>query len=127
MRKTVFAMLGLLVALSVAPLFADQAANIRTMAGILSKLNHFASAEEKKQLQAIVDDKTASAAEHTVAAAIIGVNHTVTPADKTKLEALQKDAAAPAPLKTMAGILVTLNHTASAADKEALTKLATAK
>jgi len=127
MRKIAFASLGLLVALSVAPAFADQAANIRTMAGILAKLNHFASPEEKKQLQTIAEDKTASPAEQTVATAIMNLQHTVTPADKTKLEALSKDTAAPAGLKTMATVLIGLNHTASAPEKEALTKLATAK
>jgi hypothetical protein len=124
MRKTLFATLALLISMSVAPLLADQAANVRTIAGILAKLNHNASADEKKQLQTIVDDKSASMAEHTVAMSIIGFQHKVTDADKAKLETLAKDAAAPAPLKTMATILVGMNHTPSAAEKETLTKLA---
>jgi hypothetical protein len=105
----------------------DGAAHVRTMAGILAKLNHYPSDAEKKSLQAIVDDKTAGANEKTLAQALINVQHTVSPADKPKVEALAKDATASAPLKTLAGVLVGLNHTASAAEKDTLAKLAAAK
>lgn len=102
-------------------------ANVRTMAGILAKLNHYPSDAEKKSLQAIVDDKTAGANEKTLAQALINVQHTVSPADKPKVEALVKDATASAPLKALASVLVGLNHTPSAAEKETLAKLAAAK
>ena len=99
-------------------------ANVRTLAGILAKLNHYPSAAEKKSLQAIVDDKTAGANEKTLAQALINVQHTVSPADKPKVEAVVKDATASADLKTLAGVLAGLNHTPSASEKDALAKLA---
>ena len=100
--------------------------NVKTMAGILAKLNHFANDAEKKTLQTIVDSQTATAHEKTLAQALIGLQHTVTPADKTKLEALSKDQTAPEPVRTMATILASLNHTASEAQKAQLTKMAAA-
>ena len=128
MRKLFRIALAVLFAASAAaPLLADEAANVRTMAGILAKLNHFASDAEKKSLQAIVDDKTAGASEKTLASALMNVQHTVTAADKPKVEAVAKDPKASASLKTLASVLVGLNHTPSAAEKEALTKLAAAK
>lgn len=106
---------------------ADGAANVRTMAGILAKLNHYPSDAEKKSLQAIVDDKTAGANEKTLAQALMNVQHTVSPADKAKVEAVVKDATASATLKTLASVLVGLNHTPSSAEKDTLSKLAAAK
>jgi len=106
---------------------ADGAANVRTMAGILAKLNHYPSDAEKKSLQAIVDDKTAGANEKTLAQALINVQHTVSPADKPKVEAVVKDPTASAPLKTLASVLTGLNHTPSAAEKDTLAKLAAPK
>jgi hypothetical protein len=128
MRLLLPTALALLMTVGAAiPVAADEAANVRTMAGILAKLNHFPSDAEKKSLQAIVDDKTAGAHEKTLAQAIINTQHTVSAADKPKVEAITKDAAASAGLKTLADVLTKLNHTPSEADKQALTKLATAK
>ncbi len=128
MRKMFRMALALLFAASAAvPLLADEAANVRTMAGILAKLNHFPNDAEKKSLQAIIDDKTAGATDKTLATALMNVQHTVTAADKPKVEAVAKDPKASASLKTIASVLVGLNHTPSAAEKEALTKLAAAK
>jgi hypothetical protein len=103
---------------------APASQNVKTIAGILAKLNHFANDAEKKTLQTIVDSTTATAHEKTLAQALIGVNHTVTAADKPKLEALAKDQSAPEPVRTMATILASLNHTASEAQKAQLTKMA---
>ena len=101
-------------------------ANVKTMAGILATLNHFASDAEKKTLQGIVASESATAHEKTLATALLNLQHTVTPADKTKLDALMKDESAPAPVRTIAGILSRLNHAASATEKAELTKLAAA-
>src|SRR6187402_657460 len=88
MRKS-FTMVCAVVfaALLLAPVSAMQAPNknVATMAGILLKLNHFASDPEKATLKQIVDDKAASEYEKTVAQALINVQHTATAADKTKL------------------------------------------
>jgi hypothetical protein len=128
MRILLRTALALLMTVGAAsPALADEAANVRTMAGILAKLNHFPSDAEKKSLQAIVDDKMAGAHEKTLAQALINAQHTVNAADKPKVEAIAKDPAASEGLKTLAGVLAKLQHTPSEADKQALTKLATAK
>ena len=117
----------LFVAATAAPLVADEAANVRTMAGILAKLNHFPGDAEKKMLQAIVDDKTAGANEKTLATALLNVMHSATAADKTKLEAVAKDMKASEPVRTLAGVIGRVMHTVAEADKAAVTKLSTTK
>ena len=124
MRHVLRITLALLI---VAPLIARAAAvetkNVQTMAGILMKLNHFASDAEKTQLKAIVDDKSATAAEKTVATALINVQHKVSDADKPKLEALVKDKDATDGIKTLAQVILNLNHTPSDSEKDKLKKL----
>ena len=118
-----------LAVLIVAPVAARQTAatqskNVPTMAGILLKLNHFASDADKTTLKAIVDDKAATAPEKTIAQALLNVQHKVSDADKPKLEALVKDTATPESIKTMAQVILNLNHTPSAAEKDTLKKIA---
>ena len=105
------------------PAAADSKA-VKSMAGILASLNHFAGDAEKKTLKEIVDDKASSAGEKTVAQALLGVQHKVTDADKAKLEALVKDTATPASLKTIAEVVLKLNHTPSDTEKASLKKIA---
>jgi hypothetical protein len=100
--------------------------NVKTIAGVLAKLNHFAGDAEKKTLQAIVTNDAATASEKTLAQALVNVQHTAAAADKAKLEALAADAAAPQSVRTVAGILAQLNHTPSAEEKAALAKIASA-
>jgi hypothetical protein len=97
--------------------------NIRVVAGILARLNHFANDADKKALQGIVASTTATAHEKVLAEALINVQHTAAAADKAKLEALAKDASAPESVRTIATILAGLNHTASDAQKAVLAKL----
>lgn len=121
-----------LVVLSVAVVFLAGPAlmaqapgeNIQTIAGILAKLNHFASDAEKKTLQGIVASPTATAPEKTLAEAVMNVQHTATAADKEKLQALMKDSGAPEGARMIAGVLAGLNHTPSDEQKAALAKLA---
>lgn len=110
------------------PAAASQAEsqNVRTIAGILAKLNHFPNDAEKTTLRGIVDSASATAHEKTLAQALVNMQHAVGAADKPKVEALAQDASAPASVRTIAGILARVNHTASEADKAALTKLAAA-
>lgn len=110
------------LAVVVTPVAADEK-SVQTMSGILVKLNHFPSDAEKKALQQIADDKTATQHERVVAQALINVKHKVSADDQTKLEALLKDKSAPESLKTLATIIVNLNHAPSDADKEKLKKL----
>jgi len=122
--------IGLLLAVSIAIPFAARVSAaeskpVQTMAGILMKLNHFASDAEKTQLKAIVDDKATTPAEKTVAQALINVQHKVSDADKPKLEALVKDKDTPESIKTLSQVILSLNHTPSDAEKDKLKKLTT--
>jgi hypothetical protein len=124
MRSAARLMLAVMIALPlVASLSAAESKAVQTMAGILMKLNHFATDPEKAQLKAIVDDKTTTPAEKTVAQALINVQHKVADADKPKLEALVKDKATPDSIKTLSEVILGLNHTPSDAEKEKLKKL----
>lgn len=98
--------------------------NVKTIAGILAGLNHFASDADKKTLQVIVVATDATAAEKALAQALINVQHTANAEDKAKLEALAKDASAPEAVRTLAATIAGLNHTASAEQKAALAKIA---
>lgn len=113
----------LVTCLAVSSVVAAESKSVQTMAGILAKLNHFASDAEKKTLKEIVDDKAATAPERTIAQALINVQHTVSAADKPKLEALVADKATPDSIKTLADVILRLTHTASDADKDKLKKL----
>jgi hypothetical protein len=97
---------------------------IQTEARVLANLNHFANDAQKKDLQAVVDDKAATAQEKTVAQALLNVQHKVTDADKPKLQAIVDDKAAPESLKTIASVMLNLNHTPSADEKDKLKKIA---
>jgi hypothetical protein len=118
---------SLLAALSAVALAATVAAAqntpVQTMAGILMNVNHFPSDAEKKTLQGIVENKTASEGERAVAQAMISLQHQVAAADKPKLEALVKDKATPEPVRTLASVILTFTHMATAADKEKLKKI----
>jgi hypothetical protein len=98
--------------------------NLKTIAGIVAKLNHFANDAEKKTLQGIADSATATAHEKTLARALINVQHTVAAGDKTGVEALSKDQSASEHVRLIASTLARLNHTPSDAEKGQLTKLA---
>lgn len=95
---------------------------IKTMAGIMMKLNHYPSDAEKGTLKGIVDGKS-SAAEKTLATAMINLEHAATAADKKKLKALIEDDATPGPARAMAKIIMNLNHKPSGADKKVLKEL----
>ena len=97
---------------------------VQTMAGILVKLNHFASDAEKETLKKLIADKETTAHERVVAQALLNVQHKVAADDKAKLDAVLKEASAPESVKTLASTIVNLNHTPSDAEKEKLKKLA---
>lgn len=128
MRAPLRAFVGLSVAIVImtGAALAAQAPgqNVRAIAGILAKLNHFPNDAEKKTLQGIVASDSASAPEKTLAEALMNVQHTASAADKEKLQALAKDSGVPEGVRTIADIIAGLNHTPSAAQKETLSKLA---
>ncbi|MBS0365696.1 MAG: hypothetical protein JSR67_07740 [Proteobacteria bacterium] len=116
------AVLSLGLAASAAHAAESQA--VRTMAGILLHLQHFATDTDKQSLKQIVQDSSATPDEHTVAEALMDVKHTVPAADRPKLAAIVKDDKASAGVKTLASVLLELKHVPSAGDKEKLEPLA---
>jgi len=112
----------ILIAL-LAPLASAGDDSVQTMAGILIKLNHFPSAEEKTTLQAIIASPDSSAATKTIAQAIHDMQHSVSAADKAKLEAIASDPAASDGEKTLAGILAGISHQPGAEAKATLETL----
>ncbi len=124
-RLTFVLMVSIAAAGLVQPAQASQDSKaVKTMAGILLKLNHFPSDAEKKTLQGLIDDKATTAHERTLAHALMHLQHAATAEDKPKLAAIGKDAAAPASVRTLADILLRLNHMPNAADKEKLADIA---
>lgn len=116
--------LAIVIALVAArTLVAAESKAVQDMAGILTKLNHFATDPEKETLKKIVADKAATPYEQTIAQALVNVLHTVAAADKPKLEAITKDKDAPESIKTLASVILSLNHTPTDADKAKLKKL----
>ena len=95
---------------------------VKTMAGIMMKLNHYPSDAEKGTLEGIVKGG-ASAAEKTCATAMINLQHSATADDKKKLGALIKDDATDGPVRALAKIIMNLNHKPSADDKKVLKEL----
>jgi len=93
---------------------------IKTMASILTGLNHQPSGVEKKQLQKIVDDSHASVYAQTLAQVMIDLDHKVSGADKAKLKKIAKDSSANKNERELANILINLNHKASSDDQHKL-------
>lgn len=101
----------------------DGDAAVKTMAGILAGLNHFPSADQKAELQAIASDTNSSDATKTIAQAIHDMQHSVSAADKEKLQAIASDANASEGEKTLAEVLAGISHQPSAEAKAKLEKL----
>jgi hypothetical protein len=112
------------IASSAAAPIQAPSANVKTMAAVLAKLNHFPNDAEKATLNEIVKSDKATAHEKTIAQALVNTQHAATAADKPKLEAILKDKSATDAERSLAEILARLNHSPSAADKASLTKLA---
>jgi len=123
-RLYLIPMLLLMVVAFAQPARAQQSKAVKTVATMLLTLNHFPNDAQKKELQALADDKTTTAQEKVIIQAVAGLQHSVNAADKPKLDALMKDPAASASVKTLAGILSKFLHMATDADKAELKKLA---
>jgi len=65
--------------------FADDSAAVSTMAGILSHLNHYPSADEKATLMEIQTDASNSEAVQSIARAMHDMKHSVSAEDKVLL------------------------------------------
>ncbi|MFV2055849.1 MAG: hypothetical protein ACC707_05240 [Thiohalomonadales bacterium] len=93
--------------------------DLKTMAQIMLKLNHYPSDAEKQTLKGIVS--ASSEAHHkTLASAMINLQHKANAADIPKLKSIVSDGKASQSEKDMANILLGLNHSPSDADKAKL-------
>ena len=63
----------------------DKDANVITMADIVISIQHYATAEDQKHLQAIIDSDSSTADEKIIATAIINIQHQATAGDKTEV------------------------------------------
>ena len=96
----------LITCVSLASAAAAETKPVQTMAGILAKLNHFASDAEKKTLKDIVDDKAATAGEKTVAQALINMQPRLHAAPKLGARRTK-----PRPgIKTLAEVMLRTTH-----------------
>lgn len=126
-RSTVSLVVAAFVAgLVVAPLVAQAAPsqNVKTMAGILAGMNHFASDAQKRTLEDIADSDTATPAEKQIARAMAAVQHTAPEANKASLQALAVDTDEPDGVRVLAGALAAMNHTVSGVEKKILERIA---
>ena len=89
---------------------------IKTMAQILSHVNHFPSAAEKETLNGIANDANNSAHIRAIATAMANMQHSVNSSDKAKLKDVLSDGAADQHTKDMATILINFSHTPSDED-----------
>ena len=129
MRNTIkslsFAKAALLSLSLLAPLSFAGADAVPVMADILTKLNHYPSAEQKEQLNAIASDATNSEATRTIAKAIHNIAHKVAAEDAKALSKITTSETATEAEKQLAGIVAGINHTVSADAKKTLEALAT--
>ena len=95
-------------------------ANILKMADIVIGIKHYASAEDQKNLQAIIDSDASTAHEKIIATAIMNIQHKATTEDKQKLQEIVDNTAPTSTLRGLATIVSQFSHGISAADKKIL-------
>jgi hypothetical protein len=107
--------LALLLLLGASPALvqADDAAAARTIASILTDLNHFPSDEDKAALMEIAGDSSNSEAYRTIAEAVHNIQHSATDADKARLSEIIDNGSAPADARALAEIIMGISHVPS--------------
>lgn len=103
------------------PVFADAGRahggmHLSRMAEVMEHLNHYPSDAEKKELNKIIGDSTATEAEKTIATAIMNMQHSASDADKAKLDKIANDASQPANIRELALIVKNISHKPSGDD-----------
>ena len=101
---------------------ASGSSSEKTMAKILSHLNHYPSSSEKIELSTIINNSE-SIHEKAVATAIINLQHSASSAAKKELKKVMDDGHSSTQLKDIAGIVFRLNHQPSRSDKKLLTAI----
>lgn len=98
----------------------DKDANVITMADIVIGIQHYATAEDQKHLQAIVDSDSSTADEKIIATAIMNIQHQATVGDKQKLQEIIVNTAPTSTVSALATIVHGFSHGISVADKRKL-------
>jgi hypothetical protein len=102
---------------------ADPASARKTIAGILSTMNHFPNDAQKAELTAITTDESSGRGNQLIAAAVIDIQHAPTAEGKAAMEQIIGNDAAPAEAKALAKVVMEFNHMASADAKAVLAGL----
>jgi hypothetical protein len=92
----------------------------KTIAGIVSELNHFPNDGQKATLSEIASDTANSEAIRAIAKAVHDMQHAASDADKTRLQAIAADQSASSAERTLAQVVAGMNHMASADAKAQL-------
>ncbi|MDA1373020.1 MAG: hypothetical protein O2971_20030 [Proteobacteria bacterium] len=102
---------------------ADPASARKTIAGILSTLNHFPSDAQKAELAAIAADESSGRGNVLIAGAVINMQHALNAEGKTAMEGIIAAEQAPAEAKALAKVALEFNHMASEEAKAVLAGL----
>jgi len=94
--------------------------SVKAIAKILSHVNHFPSASEKKTLKKIAGDSSSPEHIRVIATAVSNMQHSVGSDDKSKLQAIAGDHGIDDDARTIASILINFSHKPSKADKKKL-------
>lgn len=102
---------------------ADEASAGKTIAGIVSGMNHFPNDAQKRELTAIVNDDASGRGMQMIATAVINMQHSATAEDKAAMQQIIDFDGAPANVKALAKVVMEFNHMASAEAKEVLASI----
>ena len=98
----------------------DKDANVIKIADIVIGIQHYASAEDQKHLQAIVDSDSSTEHEKVIATAIMNIQHQASVGDKQKLQEIIDSTTPTSTVNALATIVHSFSHGISASDKRKL-------
>jgi hypothetical protein len=98
----------------------DKDANVIRIADIVIGIQHYASAEDQKHLQAIVDSDSSTEHEKVIATVIMNIQHQASAGDKQKLQEIIVNTAPTSTVSALATIVHGFSHGISVADKRKL-------
>lgn len=102
---------------------ADPVAARKTVAGILTGMNHFASDAQKAELMAIAGNEASGRGMQMIASAVHDIQHAATAEGKAAMEQVMAAEQAPAEVKALAKVVAEFNHMASDEAKAVLAGL----
>lgn len=92
---------------------ADPVSARKTIAGILTGMNHFASDAQKTELMAIAADSASGQGMQMIASAVHDIQHAATAEGKAAMEQIIAAEQAPAETKALAKVVLEFNHMTS--------------